>query len=205
MPRRPPRKWFRSVVRGVASGGSAYDPESVAGALWYHKLSPAQKRRILRASEKGHNPVDKKAIVDHLHHDASAASAELNSRGMEQTATFARMTGKVLGAVALHTRGWQGSYADGMHVVVGGSRLRHTKVGRKRRRTPAQKRATEKMLRAARRARRARGTIRRKAPHHKMAARKGRKAHRTAAQKAATKKMIRAAARARRAKKGRRK
>lgn len=52
MPKRPPKKWFRSCVRGVKKSGSAYDPESVCGSVWYHKLDIKQKKEIIRRSEK---------------------------------------------------------------------------------------------------------------------------------------------------------
>lgn len=52
MVKRPPKKWFRSCVRGVEKSGTAYDPESVCGSLWHHKLSIGEKRKIVRESER---------------------------------------------------------------------------------------------------------------------------------------------------------
>lgn len=52
MPKRPPKRWWKSCVRGVEKSGMAYDPESVCGSVWYHKMSPAQKREAVRESEK---------------------------------------------------------------------------------------------------------------------------------------------------------
>lgn len=51
-PRRPPKKWWRDCVRGVEESGSAVDPESVCGALWYRKMSESQRRAATRRSEK---------------------------------------------------------------------------------------------------------------------------------------------------------
>jgi hypothetical protein len=51
-PNRPPKKWFRDCVRGVRSRGGARDAEAVCGAVWYHELSPAARRRISRKSER---------------------------------------------------------------------------------------------------------------------------------------------------------
>jgi hypothetical protein len=47
-PRRPPKQWFRDCVRGVKQSGSAADPQSVCGALWYKKMSKAQRRATLK-------------------------------------------------------------------------------------------------------------------------------------------------------------
>lgn len=49
-PRRPPRQWMRDCERGAAK--SARNPGAVCGALWYHKLSPAQRRAALRREGK---------------------------------------------------------------------------------------------------------------------------------------------------------
>ncbi len=143
---------------------------------------------------------DRTSIIENLQVTAGEASRELNSRGMEHAAGFARTSARVLGAVAQHVKGWQGTYEAGMHPVVGGhSRLRSGKKRRKPR-TAAQKRATAKMLRAAKRSRKG-GIRRRKKAGMKMAAHVGRKRRRTPAQIAATKKMIRAAKRARKGRK----
>ena len=52
MPKRPTKKWFRNCVRGVKKSGSSYDPESVCGSLWHHKLSASAKRKIVKESER---------------------------------------------------------------------------------------------------------------------------------------------------------
>lgn len=52
IPKRPPKKWFKSCVRGVEKSGVAYDPQAVCGDLWYHKMSVVQKKEAVRESEK---------------------------------------------------------------------------------------------------------------------------------------------------------
>lgn len=54
-PERPPKKWWRNCVRGVTESGSAADPESVCGSVWYHKMSAAERRAATRKYEK--NPL----------------------------------------------------------------------------------------------------------------------------------------------------
>lgn len=49
-PRRPPKKWMRDCVAGASK--SARDPGAVCGALWYHKMSPAQRRAALQKEGK---------------------------------------------------------------------------------------------------------------------------------------------------------
>lgn len=45
--KRPPKSWWRRCVRKVreAARGMVIDGESVCGALWSRKMSPAAKRR----------------------------------------------------------------------------------------------------------------------------------------------------------------
>jgi hypothetical protein len=52
-PKRPPKKWWRDCVAGVSESGSADDPESVCGALWYQKMSESQRRRLLANQSEG--------------------------------------------------------------------------------------------------------------------------------------------------------
>jgi len=49
-PRRPPKKWMRDCVRGASR--SARNPGAVCGALWYHKMSAAERRAALRREGK---------------------------------------------------------------------------------------------------------------------------------------------------------
>jgi len=49
-PRRPPKQWMRDCVAGASK--SARNPGAVCGALWYHKMSPAQRRAALRKEGK---------------------------------------------------------------------------------------------------------------------------------------------------------
>ena len=49
-PRRPPKQWMRDCVAGASK--SARNPGAVCGALWYHKMSPAQRRAALRREGK---------------------------------------------------------------------------------------------------------------------------------------------------------
>lgn len=52
MPKRPTKKWIRSCIRKVEKSGYAEDPGAVCGSVWYHKMSSAAKRKIVRESEK---------------------------------------------------------------------------------------------------------------------------------------------------------
>lgn len=49
-PNRPPKQWMRDCVKGASK--NADDPGAVCGALWYHKMSPAQKRAALAKEGK---------------------------------------------------------------------------------------------------------------------------------------------------------
>lgn len=63
MPRRPPKKWMRDCVRGARK--SADDPGAACGALWYHKMSPAQRAKALR-KERRKNPTSKGLLQNPL-------------------------------------------------------------------------------------------------------------------------------------------
>lgn len=52
MVKRPPKKWFKSCIKGVEESGYAEDPGAVCGDLWHHKMSTAQKRMAVRESER---------------------------------------------------------------------------------------------------------------------------------------------------------
>ena len=52
MPKRPPKRWWKSCVRKVEKSKYADDPEAVCGSVWYHKMSAAQKRKAVRESER---------------------------------------------------------------------------------------------------------------------------------------------------------
>lgn len=52
MPKRPPKRWWKRCVRGVEKSGAAYDPQSVCGDLWHHKLTSVQKKKAVRKSER---------------------------------------------------------------------------------------------------------------------------------------------------------
>jgi len=56
MPRRPPKEWMRECVGSVRASGTARDPGAVCGAIWYHKLTPAERAARLRGRENGGNP-----------------------------------------------------------------------------------------------------------------------------------------------------
>jgi len=51
MPKRPPKSWWNSCVRGVRKGKSSYNPEAVCGDLWYHKKSQKERIKITRKAE----------------------------------------------------------------------------------------------------------------------------------------------------------
>jgi hypothetical protein len=55
-PKRPPRAWWSHCTRGVRESGSAQDPRSVCGALWYHRMSAEQRRAAARRSERSLAP-----------------------------------------------------------------------------------------------------------------------------------------------------
>lgn len=63
-PRRPPKKWFRDCVRGAkhrarSTGRRARDPAAVCGALWYRKMTEAERRAAVRREHKMlENPTD---------------------------------------------------------------------------------------------------------------------------------------------------
>jgi len=59
MPRRPPRRWWRKTVRELAKRPGIYDPEAAAGALWYHEMTPAAKRRALSGERNPTRYIDR--------------------------------------------------------------------------------------------------------------------------------------------------
>lgn len=50
-PKRPPKHWWKGCVRGVRDSGSAAEPERVCGSIWYHQMSSAQRKRVLKQRE----------------------------------------------------------------------------------------------------------------------------------------------------------
>lgn len=60
-PNRPPKHWFQDCVAGASE--SADDPNAVCGALWYHKMSPAQRRAATAREESKDNPGGAAAVV----------------------------------------------------------------------------------------------------------------------------------------------
>lgn len=52
MPKRPPKRWWKSCIRGVEKSGAAYDPQGVCGDLWYHKMTTEQKMKAVKESER---------------------------------------------------------------------------------------------------------------------------------------------------------
>lgn len=52
MPKRPPKKWWKRCVAGVESKGGAIDPAKICGALWFRKMSKADKKIILALAER---------------------------------------------------------------------------------------------------------------------------------------------------------
>lgn len=59
MPSRPAKKWFYSCVRSVE--GKVDDPEAVCAWNWYHHMSEARRREILRGAE--YDPDDVKRMM----------------------------------------------------------------------------------------------------------------------------------------------
>lgn len=51
MPKRPPKRWFKSCVSKVKKAGSADNPKAVCGSLWHHKMSDYQKRKVVKEEE----------------------------------------------------------------------------------------------------------------------------------------------------------
>jgi len=52
MPKRPPKHWFKRCVKAVKkSSPHVTDPNAICGQTWYHRMSPAAKKRAL-AEEK---------------------------------------------------------------------------------------------------------------------------------------------------------
>lgn len=66
-PSRPPSAWMKGCMAGVGPG---YDPGSVCGSQWYHKMTPAQRRRAVKEYEgnpkswKISVPVNEKTYFD---------------------------------------------------------------------------------------------------------------------------------------------
>jgi len=58
-PNRPPKKWFYRKVAEAAKRGYAR-PERIVGDIWYHRISPAVKKRILKEYE---NPFNKRPAL----------------------------------------------------------------------------------------------------------------------------------------------
>lgn len=52
MPKRPPKSWWKSCIKGVEKSGYADNPGAVCGSLWHHKLSEYQKRKIVKEEER---------------------------------------------------------------------------------------------------------------------------------------------------------
>lgn len=53
MPGRPTKRWWNACVAGVTEKGSAIDPRSVCGSVWWRK-PPSEREAIARADEGRH-------------------------------------------------------------------------------------------------------------------------------------------------------
>ncbi len=51
MPKRPPKRWWNSCVKGVKKGKAAEYPEAVCGDEWYHKKNKKERESIVRKEE----------------------------------------------------------------------------------------------------------------------------------------------------------
>jgi hypothetical protein len=51
MPKRPPKSWWSSCVKGVRSHGGAIDPRRVCGAAWSRK-SRSEKKLLAKLAEQ---------------------------------------------------------------------------------------------------------------------------------------------------------
>lgn len=76
-PKRPPSSWWDRCVQGVTKSGGIDSPERVCGSLWYHKMSAADKRRIIRG-EKLEENVDthRRGYLHRRHHRVGCSSFE---------------------------------------------------------------------------------------------------------------------------------
>lgn len=132
--------------------------------------------------------------IESIRHAAHSAETELEHRGLPATARAVKVIGGATAAIGSHVRGWHGQIGGMMHGVLGRSSGGHRTKSRKRR-SPAQIRATKRMLAAARRARGGRKTVHKH--RRKKAHRTGSRKRRSPAQVRATKKMLAANRRAR--------
>ncbi len=53
---RPPKAYWDAAVKAIRESGTAADPEKVAGNLWYHVLTPAQRRKWMKGEAAHHSP-----------------------------------------------------------------------------------------------------------------------------------------------------
>ena len=51
MPKRPPKRWWNSCVKGVKDNESATNPEAVCGNEWYHNKTDSERKKIIRKEE----------------------------------------------------------------------------------------------------------------------------------------------------------
>ena len=51
--RRPPKKWFYDTLKALSKNPKIKDAKGAVANIWYHKLTAAKKRMILKAEEKG--------------------------------------------------------------------------------------------------------------------------------------------------------
>lgn len=62
MPNRPPKQWFKEKVKEIRKG-KVKDAEAVAGDIWYHRLTPSQRKaRVAKYERKKLDPKPPKPI-----------------------------------------------------------------------------------------------------------------------------------------------
>ncbi len=159
MPKRPPKSWFRRAVSAIRRSGSASDPERVAGAAWYHKLTPWRKRQIIEEERKDppmavHRGHRKQMILSMVRNSSEAAASECSGRRMHASARAFRVLGDATASIGSHVSGWEGAYGVGSSVRAAPIRVQRRK-STKRGRITRREAPWMKGLRAARRARKA--------------------------------------------------
>ena len=64
MPRRPPKGWWDDVIKSLSDDPDVDDPAALAGWVWYHGLTPAQRRKAVAGESVDFSDDDLRRCVE---------------------------------------------------------------------------------------------------------------------------------------------
>lgn len=98
MPKRPPKYWFRKCVKKIKAGKRKIsNPAAICGWLWFHKMKPETRVRLLKEEKKLSSVYRKRALKRSKTMKKYAASPYKIGDIVKYTSKFLRNTGQYTG------------------------------------------------------------------------------------------------------------